>query len=527
MPNTKIGLKKHAFFDKSGDVKVSFKEYDFNLNQLKTEFSSLFQLFLSNKEHLQHDSDLVAYLETVCDLMIEYHRLDYVGEDLNDLLKKRQQIQDFIKQTFNKAEQAKITSLSTFIVSGAVDNLKDYASSFVSSSKLRDNISTINTNRTYWNYSRALASHTILYLQKIGFPDFIKSLNAKLGNTYTPDEFVNLLDKSRDTLRVLSVGIYGLRLMINFITMTKHIVEAGLNDKLSAKKVAVQEMEKRGFTMLNDAVWGTVNLLTNYNEYFRISTAAASQITVAFLAFDAALFAARWSYETYQYQNRIQELQDQKQGASKFERTVIDRQIDILNDEWEAQCAYYMFNIAAATILIIGFTAALTFTGPAALAGLALFSMLGNAMYSTADEYKKYKQADIAAKREQSNSEYPIGDNGAHHRTLIKELNEDTSQAYANFWKTLAFNTGGTAFIITAAVISWPVALVLTLGYGAYRLNNNYQNQLGGDKKKEESRDIYRLFTKGGQEDGTGKPPLDAQDAPTVVIVGGHSNKAT
>ncbi|WP_051131814.1 hypothetical protein [Legionella tunisiensis] len=181
----------------------------------------------------------------------------------------------------------------------------------MSTSKLREHISSLNTNRTHWNYSRALASSAILYLQNIGFPEFIKSLNAKLGNTYTPDEFVSLLDQSRETLRALSVGIYGLRLMINLVTMTKHIIQATANDKLSAEKVAVQEIEKRGFTMLNDAVWGTANLLTNYNDYFQISAATASQLTVAFLAFDIALLVGRWSYEAYQYQNRVLELNAQ------------------------------------------------------------------------------------------------------------------------------------------------------------------------------------------------------------------------
>ena len=70
MPRTKISLKKHAFFDKTAnDVNISFKDYEFNLNQLKTEFSSLFQLFVSNKERLTNKSELVAYLAAVCDLM--------------------------------------------------------------------------------------------------------------------------------------------------------------------------------------------------------------------------------------------------------------------------------------------------------------------------------------------------------------------------------------------------------------------------------------------------------------------------
>ncbi|WP_019215117.1 hypothetical protein [Legionella tunisiensis] len=109
MPKTKISLKKHAVFDKlDNDIVVSFQEYDFNLNQLKTEFSSLFQLFLSNKERLKNDSELVAYLSYVCNLMIEYYNLDYVGEDLNDLSKRESNLMLLLKKISAKASRPEL-----------------------------------------------------------------------------------------------------------------------------------------------------------------------------------------------------------------------------------------------------------------------------------------------------------------------------------------------------------------------------------------------------------------------------------
>ncbi|MGL5743199.1 MAG: hypothetical protein ACRCXC_12030 [Legionella sp.] len=78
-------------------------------------------------------------------------------------------------------------------------------------------------------------------------------------------------------------------------------------------------------------------------------------------------------------------------------------------------------------------------TGPLALAGLAFFSMLGNALYNTSEEYKKYKKSQIAVRREQKNGEL-IDDE--HHQKLLEVLHEEYEQNYVQFWTSLAFNVG-------------------------------------------------------------------------------------
>ena len=123
------------------------------------------------------------------------------------------------------------------------------------------------------------------------------------------------------------------------------------------------------------------------------------------------------------------------------------------------------------------------------MAGLALLSLLGNALYNTAEEYKKYQKSAIAVRRELTNG--TILDD-EHHRQLLSVLNEKCDKSYQDFWKSLAFNVGGIAFIITAAVASWPVALGLTCIYVGYRLYDMYQKQLTA--KNDTSEDIYRLL---------------------------------
>ncbi|CEK10405.1 hypothetical protein [Legionella hackeliae] len=484
-----INRIKHNFFSSSANqsAKLSFKETDFNLNQLKAEFSSLYQLFIANKHALKKEGEIVAYISCLCNLMIDYYKLDYVEDDLHALLEKKNEIERFIKET--TSEETKPLTVLSKVRKGA----SNFATVVMSSAKLREDASFLITNRSYWNYSRTLASYLIIYLQENGFAAFMEAINEKIGSPYNLQDFVRLLDKPQRILRVSSVALYTLRFMINLTVMIKHVVKAALNKELSSQKVLIQEMEKRGYSMANDMVWGTVNLLSNYNRVFQLSSLVIAQINLAFLTFDLALFIVRWSVERRDYINRVNDLMRQKnEVVSSLELAVINRQIDIVNDEWEAQCAYYKFNIVAATLFIGAFGSTFVFFGPFALGILAGLSMLGNALYNTASEYKKYKQSSIAVQREITNGKFLANE---HHYEMLNALNYRCAESYKLFWKTLIFNTTATAFIITAAAISWPIACALTFSYLSYRLYENYQKSREGEENKLPSNDIYRLFT--------------------------------
>jgi hypothetical protein len=490
MKKSRISLIKHGFFDES--LKkidgFSFKEDDFNLAQLQSELSSLYQLFISNKKYWLKNSKIVSYMYYLCNLMIRYFQYDYVNADLQKLEEKRKEIEEFIKENFSKIEQDSINTLSHSLK----DNTVDDTPSFVSISKVRKHISMLNTDRSHWGYSRALANHAIIYLQNSGVSEFINTGNEVRGNQGISTDILNLLNKSREPLTIMGITLYMLRFLINLMMMLKHIIQAAINKELSSKKVLQQEIEKRGFTMANDIVWATVNLLTTYNNFFHISALAVSPIIVSFLTFDALLFIAQWSFEAIKYNKRLQELLEQKIEATVLEQAVIQRQVDLLNDEWEVQCAFYLINFLAATILVISFGISMLCSGALALAGLAFFSSLGNALYNATDEFKKYQQAKISVQREQSNGQIL---NDLHHQKLIKDLNRECCQAYTDFWNTLAYKIGGTAFIITATVVSWPIALSITIIYMAYRLNNTFQQSLNQEsKEQEEPHDIYRIF---------------------------------
>ncbi|WP_157737120.1 hypothetical protein [Legionella lansingensis] len=495
----------------------NFKAEDFNLNQLDSEFSSLYQLFISNKKRWENDrnNDVIYYMETLCDLMISYYKLNYVRAKLEDLQKKKNEIAAFRKADSSKDKaNNKPTTVPSFLRSKLASGLSEVSGSFSSSAQLRSNISLLNSYRIYWIYCRGLVKEMVAFLEANGFSDYLTQLNTQMGLDYSASDFLKLLEKPQQTLYVLSVGIYALRFMINLVTMTRHILEAELEDKLSSDQVFTDEMEKRGFSMLNDGVWGTVNLLTNYNKQFNISDVAAANATVVFLVFDAALLMAQWLFESTKYKQRVQELGQQKRSLSPesnpTQYAVVQRQLDILNDEWEAQCAYYAINIMAASLVAIGFGATVFFSGGLSL---AVLSMIGNALYATADEYKNYKKSTIAIQREKNNGHI---ENDDTHLELMSQLTKESSQAYSDFWKRLAYNTAGPAFIITTAAFSWPIALLITVPYVVYQVNSAYKKSVS-ETNQADTHGIYRLFDK--------PKSLSSDEAHKTLLLSSNSNQ--
>ncbi|KTD60319.1 coiled-coil protein [Legionella santicrucis] len=489
MRKSQISLIKHAFFNNSYKKhNFSFKEDEFNLEQLRKEFFLLHQVVLSNQSYWLKDNEAVFYLLYLCDVLILYYQSDYVSSDLQKLQQLRKEIEAFFHEDLVKNQKV-IHKFPDFILNKLKINFQNSLSVFISISELRKFVGDLNTNRARFTYSRGLAKYFITYLQKSSIAEFIQEINKTLSNPYSFTEGINFLNKSSKTITDVGIALFTFRFLLNLILMIKHLIQSAIRDELSANKVLRQEMEKRGFVMASDMVWATVSLLTTYNQFFHVAQALISPIVVTFLIFDSLLLLAQWIFEANQYNERLQELQAQQKDATSFELAVIQRQIDVLNDEWESQCSYFAINIFAANIIAVSFAISMVCTGPLALAGLAFFSMLGNALYNTSENYKKYQKAKLTLQRELFNGMIL---NDEHHQQLLKILNEEYVQSYQQFWKALTFNVGGIAFVITAAAASWPIALGLTLAYMIYCVNDAYQKQRMS--KEEAPHDVYRLL---------------------------------
>ncbi|WP_058535183.1 hypothetical protein [Legionella saoudiensis] len=503
MGKSQISHIKQAFFNHTwnNDIGFSFTQEDFNLNQLQNEFSSLYQILSSNKTFWANHVEVVLYVSFVCDLMIHYYEIDYQPTEIEKLKKQKKEIESYIQG--HSLSQESASSNNTFFIFLLEQIKNNFDESGVIGDPLttiRQKVGKLNTNRSKFGYSRALAMQLLAYLEHSAFFELIQEMNDILGNQYGFVDGINLLNQSREALAALGIILFAFRFIINLIIGIKQIIQASIEKELSVSKVLKQELEKRGFTMASDLVWSLVGLLTTYPNFFHVPISSVSPIILAFLIFDALLLLTQWLYDASNYRKQIQELTEQKIGAEPLELLVIQRQLDLLKDEWEAQCSYYAINILGAHILAISFAATLIYTGPLAIAAVALFSMLGNALYNTAEEYKKYKKAQIAVARELTNGEIL---NDEHHQKLISLLREERDEAHAELWNTLTFNFGGIAFIITATVVCWPVALAVTIGYIGHQLNKSYQKQLHLHDKDGVAHDLYRFISVDNYEEET------------------------
>ena len=244
-----IGSIKHSFFNDSVSKKtLLFNHSSFDFDQLKNEYGILYQLF-SSQDELFKNPEVMSYLYYLNNLMSFYYQCDYVREDVKKLVAQRLMIERFISQEYDQEVQKLINKASASLK----DIIRANYSNLPNMSVFRKYVGLTNSKRSYWGYSRSLANHSILFLQTICMS--------------VSQEFINLLEQSRQPLIILGIGLYLLRFFIHFLMMMKHILYAAVSEDLSVKKVLKQEMDKRFFTMASDLVWGLVNLLTNYNIF--------------------------------------------------------------------------------------------------------------------------------------------------------------------------------------------------------------------------------------------------------------------
>ncbi|MBA2656306.1 MAG: hypothetical protein H0U70_04895 [Tatlockia sp.] len=484
---------KHGFFNhKSSNLSnFSFKKNDFNLNQLNAEFITLTKIFHSNIIYLHNINEMVLYFQFIQALAIRYYQADYVAIKLEELLAIQRLVDTIFaekktmicEQTAKPYLKTKAQKIKTAFI--------NFIRSFKSIAKLRFYISWLITNRSYWNYSRGLSRLFILLLEQSSFANLVKTINEFTGLNCSVDYFLKLLEAPRDVLLILGYSLYGLRLAINLILIAKHLILAVLSEELSLKKVLFHEMEKRAYLLMNDLIWGLGSLLSAHRQLFGLTQRVISQLNFIFLALDILFFLAIFSYELRQHEQRIFELSMQKRYCnSPLELAVLNRQIDVLNDEWNAQCSYYLFNIFASFMLVFAFGLSLVLPASFLLLLMSALAMLGNAFYNSANEYKEYEHARVIVERELINGKQSPD---AYHSSILKGLKINLEQAENHFWRTLLFNTGFTALVISTAAISWPIALILTCSYLGLKLFKTFDNKPSMLEKKGEI-GVYRFF---------------------------------
>lgn len=496
---SRISLIRQGFFNHASKAAsqpptITFDD-TFYLSQLRFEFSSLYSLSIANPSLMNSHHEMALYLDYLGQILVDYYTLDYVADELEMIRFKKKRIARFIENNFNSdprhpgdensMNQSPVSPWATLkkAASSTGNNLR-------SSARLRAYIARLIAARSYWNASRSLANHLIRFAVASGLSDEFLRFNHAFGVGCGVSEFLQALDQTQGVLRASSVVLNGMRLLINVSTLIKHLACAAGHESLSVKNVLKQEVEKRIYPLMDDLMWGCINFINNYRQFINVSATTAARLSLIGLAMDALLLMVSWLIDMKNYAERLQELKHRKQEKiTAGEAAFIDRQIDILVDEWQVQCSYYLFNLAAAIMLCAVFSVSLMTLNPVLLGVLAVLSMIGNALYNSANAFKQYRQAATRLKREELNCQ------SGQETEQLTRLKESENNAFAVFFDSLLFNVVFTASLIAVAAVSLPLAGMMVVCYAGYKWGQAGEEKASDRQTPASDEFIYRIST--------------------------------
>lgn len=453
---------------------VSSKPYVFLSQQqmlIEQEFHDLHQALIEQKSN----SILFWLYNYYCALMLQAFFKQY-GKTSEEKKYERyaKKIRNRLQANVGSAQLTDSLQQTPSFINQLFIDLKGMALVPRQTSKMRELISAGNMIRIQLVFSRITISALLMAARDLGWIDALNQLLVKPVNV---DGMVAVLNNTRAVFNVLSVAIFAARFMINTGTLLKHTFfpSSPQEATLTVPQRFRIEFNKRYCDFLNDMVWGTVNALTNYAAYFHIAAPIADWILSGFLLFDVALLTYRLSLCKKEYfLKKAQYLQEkallnQQMAASdsleqktKYHEAlqVLDGQLQQLEITWKVKSASWLFNIAAASLLVGAYTASLVLTPVIAGPLCFLAGAIAVAMYLSADAYTKYYDNNLRLH---------------HDRWLAKDnpiLANDARKARNEFILTMVKNTAlPMAFMVTFA-LSWPVAILLAVAYLGYQYAN-------------------------------------------------------
>lgn len=234
------------------------------------------------------------------------------------------------------------------------------------------------------------------------------------------------------------------------------------------------ELYKRHCRMANDIVWATVNFLTNLNHISHIPAPITGYITAAFLWFDVgmALYKCQLAKKEYltkkaQYEQEMEEYfhpekHKHLKGLSESDRLMhiemLKEQLYSLEVDWRTKESTFYFSAAAASLLMLGFTASMIVSPPVLAVGCFFVCTVAAAMYLSEGAYSEYCKKSLYLEHAK--------ESGKNLKLAQKEYEIARNQ----FFFTIAKNTVVPIVLITTFAVCWQAALVLTAMYIGFEL---------------------------------------------------------
>lgn len=346
-----------------------------------------------------------------------------------------------------------------------IEDLTDIASAPAHISRIRDWAAFTNITRMQVVFSKLTLAKSLAAIQGTRLETFMSRV---FGQTSSAGSMISNLDKTAGVLNVLSVGVFAVRFAINAGMLLKHTVIPGEEEKtLPLKERFKQELSKRHCDMLNDLGWGTVNGITNYAAYFKLSAPAAGWIMAGFIPLDLSLFFYRYylaertySLKKADYQTELNATQDPER------RRILNAQMDELEFNWRATKATHWFNVTADLLLILGFTASLLFAMPAALPVSFFICVIGISMLISANLFGDYREKSLRLAQLENSQDATTN--------ALKDALQEKSKARETLLLSLVKNALIPALIMAVFAVSWPAAVVLTVLFISYECTKGY-----------------------------------------------------
>ncbi len=346
--------------------------------------------------------------------------------------------------------QNTVVKKATLLETMAQD-LSDLSQVPFSNAKLRNLTGKTNLQRLSTRFSMITMQQTLLLARQYHYLDALERLLGKQIN-------IAILDAPVGVYNALSVGIFGFRFLLNLSMALKHIF---MDEQLTLCERFYEEIKKRHVQMTNDVIWGVVNGLSNYAAYFHIAAPVANYLLIGFTVFDVAWL----NYQLYQTDT---DFAFKKSECIAFRDTFAveskdyqleNAKLDRLALAHEKARTEFIFNIAAASILLSSFTVAFLFAPAALIPVCFLISNIAIAMYLSGSQYGEYKEKCLIVEQQQEKG-----------LAVTTEAKKDVQQAWNNLAFSVAKNTIMPLIIIGAFTVSLPAALLLTAGYVAYEM---------------------------------------------------------
>lgn len=448
-----------------------------NKASIEQEFSDLYTSL--QKQRGKKNREAFWFYSYYCSAMLESCYLAY-GDKAKaaNFAEKKTEIQREIEiqQGREREYQSQQTGFFTQLGKDIADAFGDVINSPKHISQLKNAVGLANVNRIYWFFCRTTLTKSLYLTRDLGWLDKLGNFLAKPIDV---DSIVKHMEGPNEIFRLLSVGFFAIRLIMNAGLLLKHTFFPSKEEKdLSITKRFTHELKKRHADFLNDSAWGLINGFTNYNKFFHIAGPVANWMVAGFLCFDFLLLLWRRNLAEKEYKKKLKQYNDEianyetqlkakdltrkEQEALTEHKEMLEQQKNELRIKWQAKSATFLFNTSAALLLIAGFSASMILSPPVLILACYVLCTFAVAMYLSADEYSLYKEKRL------------LLSDAKFHGQETSLLEQEYKAARKDFILTMVKNVLLPSFFIVTYAVCWQAALILTAVYLAYKLYSAY-----------------------------------------------------